>query len=101
MSPALNFKSEDARSEKKFFRGEVFLAIEQRMVLYNVFIEGDTPLEGQDLDPKTWVHDSMAGLSFMFSERYRLDYIYVVRSEEFETQADDQKFGSVRLVVTL
>lgn len=74
----------------------LFAAVDGRAVLRNIFLDGNTFTDSHEVDKKDFVADLMAGVSVYFN-RFKITYSHVYRTKEFETQQDEQIFGSVSI----
>ena len=74
----------------------LFAAVDGRSVLRNIFLDGNTFTDSHEVDKKDFVADLMAGVSVYFN-RFKITYSHVYRTKEFETQQDEQIFGSVSI----
>jgi lipid A 3-O-deacylase len=78
----------------------VFAGVDARATAYNIFLDGNTSRDSLSVDRKPFTVDLQAGAALTIG-RVRLSYTYVLRSEEFETQLERDKFGSVSVSVRL
>lgn len=76
----------------------VFAGVDGRATAYNIFLDGNTSRESLSVDRKPLTVDLQAGAALII-RRVRLSYTYVLRSKEYETQTDADKFGSVSFSV--
>ncbi|MET0293189.1 MAG: lipid A deacylase LpxR family protein, partial [Steroidobacteraceae bacterium] len=76
----------------------VFAGVDGRATAYNIFLDGNTSRESLSVERKPYTVDVQAGAALIIN-RVRLTYTYVLRSEEFETQTEADKFGSVSISV--
>ena len=74
----------------------VFAGIDGRAVAHNIFLDGNTDGNSLSVDKETFVLDAQAGFAIIWS-KFRFAYTYVVRSHEFKTQQQPDRFGSVGL----
>ncbi|MDQ8200053.1 lipid A deacylase LpxR family protein [Pelagicoccus enzymogenes] len=72
------------------------LGAEGRYVERNLFIEGNTWADSHGLELEQRVGDYYAGLSFI-ANRWSINYLYTVRSEEFPGQERPHEFGGLTL----
>lgn len=72
----------------------LFVAIDGRTVLRNIFLDGNTFTDSHEVDKEHFVADLMAGVSVHFN-RFKITYSHVYKTKEFETQDEEQIFGSI------
>lgn len=76
----------------------VFSGVQIEAVGYNIFLDGphfrDEP--GPSVDSKTWVADFQSGLAVQLG-RTQFAFSYVLRTEEFETQEGQQRYGALSI----
>jgi hypothetical protein len=73
-----------------------FAGVEGRVVLHNLFLDGNTFQESLSVDRNVLVGDVQAGLALTLG-RARGAFTYVIRSKEFSTQNRADQFGAVSL----
>lgn len=73
--------------------GYLFLGGEARVVLRNIFLDGNTFGSSHSVDKHLLVADIQGGVALVWGG-IRGAYTYVVRSSEFETQAGRDAFGA-------
>jgi hypothetical protein len=76
------------------FSSYLFTGIDGRMVLRNIFLDGNTFSGSHSVDKETWVGDWVIGTSAMIGKRLKLTYSQAIRTKEYEGQNDAQIFGS-------
>lgn len=76
----------------------LFAGVEGRAVAHNIFLDGNTFSDSPSVDRKPFVADLQLGAVIRYAD-VQLGYTAVVRSEEFKTQDDFQRFGAVNLSV--
>ncbi|MFO8084338.1 MAG: lipid A deacylase LpxR family protein [Desulfobacterales bacterium] len=79
---------------QKGFNWYVFTGGEARLVLQNIFLDGNTFTDSHSVDKKPVVGDIQTGVVFQY-DRFRLSYTHVFRSKEFNGQEDSHKYGSL------
>ncbi|MDH2432019.1 lipid A deacylase LpxR family protein [Pokkaliibacter sp. MBI-7] len=89
----------DSRVLDGGFGWHVFASVEGRMVLHNIFLDGNTFVDSPSVDKKTWVGDLSTGVSFTYSNM-KLTISRVNRSREFETQKEPHSYGSIAFSMT-
>lgn len=72
----------------------LFVAMDGRAVLYDIFLDGNTFADGPSVKREILVADFMAGVALQYGIT-RMTYSYVFRTKEFETQSARQLFGAV------
>jgi hypothetical protein len=78
------------------FSWYAFAGVDARAVGRNLFLDGNTYRDSASVDRKPFVADLQAGLAVQAGD-WRLVYTYVTRTEEFETQTEQQDFGVLAL----
>ena len=76
-----------------------FAAITGRLVLRDIFLDGNTFADSHDVDKHWLVGDFLLGASVTFG-RAKLSYAEVFRSKEFSGQGRAHNFGSLSLSIT-
>lgn len=76
-----------------------FAAVSGRLVLRDIFLDGNTFSDSHDVDKKLLVGDVLLGVSLVV-DRYKLSYAQVFRSREFDQQSSGHNFGSISLSFT-
>ncbi|MBI5556608.1 MAG: lipid A deacylase LpxR family protein [Deltaproteobacteria bacterium] len=77
----------------------LFAAVDGRAVLRNIFLDGNTFTDSHEVDRESFVADFMIGASVHF-DQFKITYSHVYRTKEFETQEDEQIYGSVSISFT-
>jgi hypothetical protein len=77
----------------------LFAAVDGRAVLRNIFLDGNTFTDSHDVDKKNFVADFMAGVSVHF-DKFKITYSHVYQTKEFDTQEDEQIYGSISISTT-
>lgn len=72
----------------------VFTGLEGRTVLHNIFLDGNTFTDSHKVVKEFLVGDFQIGIALQF-HRYRLSYIQVFRTDEYEGQSGADRFGSL------
>ncbi|MBT8041127.1 MAG: lipid A deacylase LpxR family protein [Gammaproteobacteria bacterium] len=73
-----------------------FAGIEGRIVGRNIFLDGNTFTDSHSVDKETLVGDLQFGFAFHFRNA-RIALINIIRSNEFEGQADRVQYGAINL----
>lgn len=80
--------------------GYLFLGVEARGVLHNLFLDGSTFHDSHSVERRPFVLEAQAGLALRF-RKVRVAYTYVFRTEEFEGQDGADRFGALTLSLAL
>lgn len=78
---------------KKGFNWYLFAGIEGRLILHNIFLDGNTFSSSHSVDKKLWVGDLQAGLAIQ-AHRVRISYTQIFRTNEYIGQDRADEFGS-------
>jgi len=81
-------------SPQKGFNWYLFTGAETRLVIQNIFLDGNTFKESHSVDKKPLVGDVQAGIVIQY-DRLRLSYTHIFRSKEFDDQTKPHKYGSL------
>lgn len=81
------------------FGVHAFTAVTGRLVLRDIFLDGNTFAESHHVDKELAVGDLLFGVSATFWNA-KLSYAQVLRSREFNRQDQTHKFGSLSLSIT-
>lgn len=90
-SPLEGFSSKRWRHR---FGAHLFIRGEARGLAHDIFLDGNTWRDSHAVEKELFVFDLSAGLSFNWRNT-SMTYSLVRRSREFETQGNEQIFGSV------
>lgn len=74
----------------------LFAGVDGRAMGRNIFLDGNTFSDSHSVHKKTFVLDANAGLALTYKNT-RLSYSMNYRTKEFETQEEDEIFGSLTL----
>lgn len=77
----------------------LFSILDGRLVLRDIFLDGNTFKESHSVEKKYVVADLMVGIA-LYYKRFKLSYAYTFRTREFETQRSPHTFGSVSISFT-
>jgi len=77
----------------------IFGGAEGRVVLQNIFLDGNTFRDSHSVDKRPLVLDIQAGLAVTLGQRIRLAYTHLWRSKEFRGQDAGNQFGTLSLSV--
>lgn len=81
------------------FSAYLSAAVGGRLVLRDIFLDGNTFEDSHDVDKELLVGEVMLGASILW-RRFKFSYAHVLRSHEFEGQRGSQQFGSFSLSFT-
>lgn len=79
---------------KKGLNWYVFTGGEARLVIRNIFLDGNTFKDSHSVDKKPLVGDIQAGVVFQY-DRIRLSYTQIYRLKEFKGQKRPHNYGSL------
>jgi len=79
---------------KDRFGAHIFVSAHGRAVLHNIFLDGNTFRDSHSVDKKPFVGTFLGGLGFN-TGRFKTVIAYVYQTKEFDTQNDEQVFGSL------
>ncbi len=77
----------------------VFAAVAGKAVMRNILLDGNTLKDSHRVDKKPFTADLLGGVSLIVY-RFKLKYALVYRTKEFETQEEEELFGSITLSVS-
>jgi len=83
-------------SGKNGFGLYVFSSVSGRVVLRDIFLDGNTFADSHNVDKKYFVADVAAGVSLVI-HHFKLSYAQVLRTKEFKGQQDNHSFGSITI----
>jgi lipid A 3-O-deacylase len=78
----------------------LFGGFDGRAVARNIFLDGNTFAESRSVDKETLVGDVQFGLAVIVNG-VRFAYTHVIRSREYEGQADNDQFGALSVSLRL
>ncbi len=73
-----------------------FTAVDGRLVIRDIFLDGNTFRDSQSVEKKSFVASIMAGFALEHG-RMKASYSYVFRTRQFTTQQHEQIFGAVNI----
>lgn len=76
-----------------------FIGVTGRLVLHDIFLDGNTFESSLDVDKRHLVSRALAGVSLVVGS-YKISYAQVATSKEFRGQDSGQHFGSLSLSYT-
>ncbi|MFH2122063.1 MAG: lipid A deacylase LpxR family protein [Pseudomonadota bacterium] len=74
--------------------GYLFVALNTRAVLRDIFLDGNTFADSHSVGKKIFVADLAGGAAFYFKQ-VKLTWTQVLRTKEFDGQPDNHSFGSL------
>jgi len=74
----------------------LFAGMQGRVVLRNIFLDGNTFTESLSVKKKHLVGDFQAGITFQW-ERVSISYTQIIRTKQFEGQDSNDVFGSLSI----
>jgi len=77
----------------------LFAILDSRLVLRDIFLDGNSFKESHSVDKKYFVADLMVGIAVHY-RKFKFSYGYTFRTKEFEEQGDRYGFGSFTLSFT-
>ncbi len=76
--------------------GYLFVGANGRAVARDIFLDGNTFADSHSVDKKYFVAD-LAGGAAIYFQQFKLTWVQVLRTKEFDGQPDDHGFGSISL----
>ncbi|MFC1788874.1 lipid A deacylase LpxR family protein [Thermodesulfobacteriota bacterium] len=77
----------------------LFTILDSRLVLRDIFLDGNTFKESHSVDKKYFVADLTVGIAVNY-RRCKFSFAYTFRTKEFEEQRDPYAFGSFTIAFT-
>ncbi|HIF10218.1 MAG TPA: DUF2219 family protein [Sneathiellales bacterium] len=96
MRPSLS--APPAFEEPAFFGWYIFGGADAQLVLWDIFLEGNTVADSHSVSKKHVVGSAHFGATIVFG-RTRLTFTQVFRTKEFDGQDSGDRFGTVALSV--
>jgi lipid A 3-O-deacylase len=75
----------------------IFIGIEQRFVIHNILLDGNTFSDSHSVDKEYFVNEFMYGISYKYGN-WKVIYSNHIRSREFDGQEDNFAFGTLSLI---
>jgi hypothetical protein len=91
-----SFNRHGDSSDGSRFGVHVFTGMDGRLVLRDIFLDGNTFHDSHNVEKETLVADMMAGIAFNY-RRFRISYAYVIRTPDFKARKDPLVFGAFNL----
>ena len=100
IQPGLSGSSSNIRIREHRFDWMLFAEIQGRVVVHNIFLDGNTFAESMSVDKRTFVRDLTTGIVLGFGQ-FKLPVFFcfsiVWRGREFDLQKGDDSFGSAMI----
>ena len=77
----------------------MFAATTGRLVLRDIFLDGNTFSDSHHVDKELLVGDFVIGASLVY-RKFKFSYAQVLRTAEFEAQNSGHNFGSISISYT-
>jgi lipid A 3-O-deacylase len=74
----------------------LFGALNGRVVLRDIFLDGNTFRDSHSVDKKPFVGEAVAGVSLIYG-RVKLSYAQVFQTKFFDSQKDNHSFGAIAI----
>jgi lipid A 3-O-deacylase len=87
-------KNIQSRSFLDHFGIYLILGIENRYVLRNIFLDGNTFSDSHSVDKEDYVYDLYGGFSIDIKD-FKITYKYTERSKEFKKQKENNNYGTL------
>ncbi|MBE0502007.1 MAG: lipid A deacylase LpxR family protein [Desulfuromonadales bacterium] len=84
----------DGSKKKSTFH--IFVSADGKAVVHDIFLDGNLFHDSHSVDKKPLVGELMGGFVWQI-ESLKWTYSYIYRSKQFETQAENQTFGSLSM----
>ena len=89
------------RLDPRFFRTtqfgiHLFVAVDGRIVLRDIFLDGNTFKESHSVEKNYLTADILFGVGFLI-KRFKISYAYVYETKKFKLQEDEHVFGTFTL----
>jgi hypothetical protein len=88
-----------AYREKSRFNIQAYAAVDAKVVLRDIFLDGNTLLDSHRVEKHPLVGDLILGIALQ-SGGFQISYAYVLWSKRFRTEPQSQIFGSLSLTYT-
>lgn len=77
----------------------LFTMLDSRLVLRDIFLDGNTFKNSHSVEKEYFVADLMVGIA-VYYKRLKISYAYTFRTKEFKLQKDPHTFGSLSISFT-
>jgi len=91
---AIQDENEIALSQGSGIGFHLFAGVDGRVVIRDIFLDGNTFEDSHSVEKKPFVGDFMAGFGFEYGHA-KLSYAYIYRTKQFTTQKNNQIFGAI------
>lgn len=78
------------------FGAHVFASVDGRAVARNIFLDGNTIRDSHSVNKRPFVADLAVGIAFNV-KKYKIGFVRVYRSREFEAQRSSPRYGSLTI----
>ena len=76
----------------------IYLGLEGRLVLRNIFLDGNTFTDSHSVEKKTLVGDMQYGFVYLF-DTVRIAFSNMIRTDEFNNQKENSLYGAVNISI--
>ena len=73
-----------------------FFAMDGKVVLRNIFLDGNSFRDSHRVDKKSFTADILLGVGMRFG-RFNISYAYVLWTKRYETEPKEHIFGVINL----
>jgi hypothetical protein len=70
--------------------------VDGRLVLRDIFLDGNTFRDSHSVDKETFVADLVGGIALTYG-RFKVNYALVLRTPEFKQREDKHTFGAINV----
>jgi len=84
----------ESRGRRNRFGMHFFAGVEGRLVLRDIFLDGNTFKDSHSVDKEIFVANIVGGIALTYG-RIRVNYALVLRSPEFKQRQDKHTFGAI------
>jgi lipid A 3-O-deacylase len=74
----------------------LFIDVDGRLVVRDIFLDGNTFRDSQSVEKKRYVASIMTGIALDYG-RMKASYSYVLRTRQYKTQQHEQIFGAINI----
>lgn len=86
----------ESRSQRNRFGMHFFAGVEGRLVLRDIFLDGNTFKDSHSVDKEIFVANLVGGIALTYG-RLRVNYALVLRTPEFKQREDKHTFGAINV----
>jgi lipid A 3-O-deacylase len=87
------------KRDRQAFSFHFFASTNGRLVIRDIFLDGNTFSNSHQVDKKLLVGDMVVGVSLIY-KKFKISYAQVLRTKEFDLQSSSQYFGSINISYT-